>query len=100
MAFFGRNFKMLFSDQNVTLEILPVGPSGLGIRQQGGDPVYYVAPENFLGDRRFAYDQTLTFSLRLSQDGARASIHDIILEGRGQESEIIKISIPIFAQGN
>ncbi|XP_055331457.1 laminin subunit gamma-1-like isoform X2 [Paramacrobiotus metropolitanus] len=86
--------------RNVTLEILPTGPNGLGIRQHGADPIYVFAPESYLGDRRFSYDQNLTFALRLSQDGARASIQDIVIEGRGMESETLKISVPIFAQGN
>lgn len=89
-----------FLGRNVTLEILPTGPNGLGIRQHGADPIYAIAPELYTGDRRYSYDQFLSFALRLSQDGARASIQDVIIEGRGMDSELLRISIPIFAQGN
>jgi laminin, gamma 1 len=84
----------------VTLEILPTGPNGLGIRQAGADHIYFMAPSSYSGDLRYSYDQFLTFSLRLSQEGARASIQDIIIEGRGVDSQAMKIALPIFAQTN
>ena len=49
----------------------------------------------FLGDQRFAYNQYLTFDLRLGEEGARPTSMDVILEGNG-----LRISLPIYAQGN
>jgi len=37
----------------------------------------------------------LTFSLRVGEEGARASVQDIVLEGDG-----LRVSVPIVAQGN
>lgn len=86
--------------RNVTLDILPTGPNGLGIRQIGNDPVFFLAPPIYTSDQRLSYDQNLSFTLRASQEGARASIQDVIIEGRGYADEMMRIAVPIFAQGN
>ena len=51
-------------------------------------------PERYLGDQRFSYDQHLSFTLRCGEEGARASVLDIIIEGGNG----LRISAPIFAQ--
>nr|XP_014275808.1 laminin subunit gamma-1 isoform X1 [Halyomorpha halys] len=59
------------------------------------EPVYFLAPERFLGDQRAAYNQELEFKLRVNDRGATPSINDVILEGNG-----IQIYQTIFGQGN
>jgi len=48
-----------------------------------------------LHDQRFSYGLDLTFTLRVGEEGARASVDDVIIEGDGR-----RISAPIFAQDN
>lgn len=59
------------------------------------ETVYFVAPSHFLEDQRGSYNQHLTFTFRINQEGPRATIEDIKLEGAG-----LSISQPIFGQGN
>ncbi|XP_014218984.1 laminin subunit gamma-1 isoform X2 [Copidosoma floridanum] len=60
------------------------------------DNVYFVAPERFLGDQRASYNQDLTFSLKISDNGPAPTARDVILEsGNGQQ-----IIQPIFGQKN
>ncbi|XP_013412469.1 laminin subunit gamma-1 [Lingula anatina] len=56
---------------------------------------YFSAPSKYSGDQSNSYNQLLSFNLRVGEEGARASIMDIVLEGNGQT-----VSAPIFAQGN
>lgn len=57
--------------------------------------VYFNAPERFLGEQRASYNRFIKFKLQLiKQRGPNPSPTDVILEGAG-----IKISLPIFAQG-
>ena len=57
--------------------------------------VYFVAPQHFLGDQKFSYNKYLKFKLRVNSDSSRASRDDVVIEGNG-----MRISAPIFAQGN
>lgn len=59
------------------------------------NPVYFYAPVKFLGDRKFAYNRNLSFSLQVNGDNPLSTLEDIIIEGNG-----IRISSPIFGQGN
>uniref|UniRef100_T1IVA6 Laminin subunit gamma-1 n=1 Tax=Strigamia maritima TaxID=126957 RepID=T1IVA6_STRMM len=56
---------------------------------------YFVAPKQFLGDQRGAYNQFFSFDFRINRDDPRASVEDIVLEGVG-----LQIRQPIFGQGN
>ena len=49
----------------------------------------------YLGDQRFSYGLDLTFTLRVGEERARASVDDVVIEGDGR-----RISAPIFAQDN
>ncbi|XP_001604560.2 laminin subunit gamma-1 [Nasonia vitripennis] len=60
------------------------------------DNVYFVAPDRFLGDQRTSYNQDLSFTLKISDNGPAPTARDIILEGgNGQQ-----ITQPIFGQNN
>ncbi|XP_073977260.1 laminin subunit gamma-1 isoform X2 [Rhodnius prolixus] len=67
----------------------------IGVTSLGRDPVYFVAPERFLGDQRASYNQDFEFRLRLSENGPAASVEDIILE-----SNKLRVSQTIIGQGN
>ncbi|GFY79495.1 laminin subunit gamma-1 [Trichonephila inaurata madagascariensis] len=59
------------------------------------EPVYFIAPARYLGDQRAAYNQFLSFTLRIAEEGPQATLEDIVVEGNGKS-----ISLPIFGQGN
>ncbi|CAB3367583.1 Hypothetical predicted protein [Cloeon dipterum] len=67
----------------------------IAVSASGNTPVYFVAPDRFLGDMRASYNKDMTFKLRIGSDGPAASIKDIILEGDGE-----KVVQNIFGQGN
>ncbi|XP_064457402.1 laminin subunit gamma-1-like isoform X3 [Ornithodoros turicata] len=67
----------------------------LAVAAPGNEPVYFVAPDRYLGDQRSSYHQNLTFTLRIGEDGPRSSVEDIVLEGAH-----MTVSQPIFGQGN
>ena len=52
-----------------------------------------VVSERYLGDQRYSYNQYLRFFLQVGEDGARASVQDVMLEGNG-----MKVSTPIYSQ--
>lgn len=64
-------------------------------QSDGSESVYFEAPEAYLGDQRFSYNQLLTFDLKISQNEPRATHEDIILTGNN-----LTISLPIFGQNN
>ena len=53
--------------------------------------VYFVAPESFLGDRRFSYSRFLNFTLRIDSEFGYPSERDIVIEGANDKI----ISAPI-----
>jgi coxsackievirus/adenovirus receptor len=59
------------------------------------EPVYLIAPDKYLKDQKASYNQFLSFSLRIGEEGPRATVEDIVFEGAG-----LVISQPIFGQGN
>lgn len=65
------------------------------VRGQGGEFIYFVAPECYLGNQRSSYNHYLTFTLRIGAENVRISAHDVILEGAG-----LRVSVPITEQGN
>ncbi|XP_067003262.1 laminin subunit gamma-1 [Anabrus simplex] len=67
----------------------------IGVSAPGRDPVYFVAPDRFLGDQRASYNQDLTFKLRIGESGPVASVEDVVLEGAG-----LSITQAIFGQRN
>nr|KAG5699979.1 hypothetical protein BaRGS_001798 [Batillaria attramentaria] len=67
----------------------------LGVSAPSSEVVYFFAPERYLGDQRFSYNQFLTFELQIGEETARPSVVDIVIEGSGQS-----IATHIFAQSN
>uniref|UniRef100_A0A672HPT0 Laminin subunit gamma-1 n=1 Tax=Salarias fasciatus TaxID=181472 RepID=A0A672HPT0_SALFA len=58
-------------------------------------PMYFVAPEKYLGNRLLSYGQNLTMKFRVERRDARLSAEDLVLEG----SEL-RVAVPLIAQGN
>ncbi|XP_062849994.1 laminin subunit gamma-1 [Trichomycterus rosablanca] len=58
-------------------------------------PMYFVAPEKFLGNQLLSYGQNLSLNFRVERRDARLSAEDMLLEGAGQ-----RIAVPLIAQGN
>ncbi|KAA0719380.1 Laminin subunit gamma-1 [Triplophysa tibetana] len=58
-------------------------------------PIYFVAPEKFLGDQLLSYGQNLTLNFRVQRHDARLSAEDVVLEGAG-----LHVAVPLIAQGN
>ncbi|XP_052121293.1 laminin subunit gamma-1 isoform X1 [Frankliniella occidentalis] len=67
----------------------------IGVSAPSRDPVYFVAPDKFLGDQRASYNQDLSFHLRIGENGPSPTVQDVVLEGSG-----LSISQAIFGQGN
>ncbi|XP_042902115.1 laminin subunit gamma-1 [Parasteatoda tepidariorum] len=65
------------------------------VRGQGGEFIYFIAPECYLGNQRASYNQFLSFTLRIGAESVRISAHDVILEGAG-----LRVSVPITEQDN
>lgn len=57
--------------------------------------LFFAFTDRYLGDQRGAYNQFLSFTLKIGEDGPQATLEDVILEGAG-----LSISLPIFGQGN
>ncbi|XP_017326850.1 laminin subunit gamma-1 [Ictalurus punctatus] len=58
-------------------------------------PIYFVAPEKFLGNHVLSYGQNLTLSFRVDRRDTRLSAEDVVLEGAG-----LRVAVPLIAQGN
>ncbi|XP_034039360.1 laminin subunit gamma-1 [Thalassophryne amazonica] len=58
-------------------------------------PVYFVAPEKFLGNQLLSYGQNLTLRFRVDRRDTRLSAEDLVLEGAN-----LRVAIPLIAQGN
>uniref|UniRef100_A0A6I8N883 Laminin subunit gamma-1 n=2 Tax=Ornithorhynchus anatinus TaxID=9258 RepID=A0A6I8N883_ORNAN len=58
-------------------------------------PIYFIAPDQFLGNQVLSYGQNLTFSFRADKRDTRLSAEDLVLEGAG-----LRVSVPLIAQGN
>ncbi|XP_035684796.1 laminin subunit gamma-1-like isoform X3 [Branchiostoma floridae] len=67
----------------------------LGATADSQEPIYFVAPAEYLGNQRLSYGQTLTFKLRVDPEDVRLSAEDIVLEGNG-----IRLSAAMTAQQN
>jgi laminin gamma 1 len=57
---------------------------------------YILFADRFLGDQRASYNQDLSFTLKISDNGPAPTARDVILEG-GNGQQIIQ---PIFGQRN
>ncbi|XP_041134161.1 laminin subunit gamma-1-like [Polyodon spathula] len=58
-------------------------------------PIYFVAPEKFLGNQMLSYGQNISFSFRVDRRDTRLSAEDVVLEGAG-----LRVAVPLIAQGN
>ncbi|XP_071445859.1 laminin subunit gamma-1 [Hetaerina americana] len=67
----------------------------VGVSSSGREPVYFLAPERYLGDKRASYNRDLSFKLRIGETGPSPTVRDVILEGEG-----LSVTQTIFGQGN
>ncbi|XP_038125931.1 laminin subunit gamma-1 [Cyprinodon tularosa] len=58
-------------------------------------PLYFVAPEKFLGNQMLSYGQNLSMNFRVERRDARLSAEDLILEGAD-----MRVAVPLITQGN
>lgn len=58
-------------------------------------PIYFVAPEKFLGNQVLSYGQNLTLNFRVDRRDSRLSAEDLVLEGAN-----LRVAVPLIAQGN
>lgn len=58
-------------------------------------PMYFIAPEKFLGEQLLSYGQNLSLSFRADRRDTRLSAEDLVLEGAG-----LRVAVPLIAQGN
>ncbi|KAG7273400.1 hypothetical protein CRUP_037462 [Coryphaenoides rupestris] len=58
-------------------------------------PMYFIAPEKFLGNQLLSYGQNLSLNFRADRQAARLSAEDLVLEGAG-----LRVTVPLIAQGN
>ncbi|MBN3312115.1 LAMC1 protein, partial [Atractosteus spatula] len=58
-------------------------------------PIYFVAPDKFLGNQFLSYGQNISLSFRVDRRDTRLSAEDIVLEGAG-----LRVAVPLIAQGN
>ncbi|XP_071392229.1 laminin subunit gamma-1-like, partial [Centroberyx affinis] len=72
-------------------------PSGQEISLLSEDyfPMYFIAPEKFLGNQLLSYGQNLSLSFRVDRRDTRLSAEDLVLEGAG-----LRVAVPLIAQGN
>ncbi|PVD22260.1 hypothetical protein C0Q70_18068 [Pomacea canaliculata] len=67
----------------------------LGVQSDTTEVIYFMAPEPYLGDQRFSYNQFISFVLNIGEETARPSVVDVVIEGSGKS-----IATHIFAQSN
>lgn len=58
-------------------------------------PIYFMAPEKFLGNRILSYGQNLSLNFRVDRRDSRLSAEDLVLEGAD-----LRVAVPLIAQGN
>ncbi|KAM4642244.1 laminin subunit gamma-1 [Discoglossus pictus] len=69
--------------------------SAISVTSESYFPIYFIAPEKFLGNQALSYGQNLTFTFRVERRDTRLSAEDLVLEGAG-----LRVSVPLIAQGN
>lgn len=105
-GYFGRNISTLFesgkerwmavSRSGQDMETQYNGITGkLGVSAPSMEVIYFSAPDRYLGDQRFSYNQFLSFELRIGEETARPSVVDIMIESGEQH-----VATHIFAQSN
>lgn len=65
--------------------------ASMRVETSGSDEIYFIAPNKYLGDKRFAY--TFTLSFKLQQENATfpaaASTGDVILKGKWFDQPLV-----------
>ncbi|XP_056149920.1 laminin subunit gamma-1 [Lampris incognitus] len=72
-------------------------PSGREVSLISEDyfPMYFIAPEKFLGNQLLSYAQNLSLTFRVDRRDTRLSAEDLVLEGAN-----LRAAVPLIAQGN
>ena len=94
--FFARFMKLIFF--KVTTHVIVTNiihitffRGSMRVETSGSDEYYFIAPDKYLGDKRFAY--TFTLSFKLQQDNATfpaaSSTGDVILKGRWFDQPLV-----------
>ncbi|MBN3289544.1 LAMC1 protein, partial [Polypterus senegalus] len=67
----------------------------ISLKSDDYTPIYFIAPDKFLGNHELSYGQNITFSFRVERIDTRLSAEDVVLEGAG-----LHVAVPLIAQGN
>uniref|UniRef100_A0A8C5GX37 Laminin subunit gamma-1 n=1 Tax=Gouania willdenowi TaxID=441366 RepID=A0A8C5GX37_GOUWI len=96
-TFFNDDEKWSAQGQDGSTVQVQWSPSGQDISLISDDyfPMYFVAPDKFLGNRLLSYGQNLTLNFRVERRDARLSAEDLVLEGSN-----LRVAVPLIAQGN
>ncbi|XP_054274289.1 laminin subunit gamma-1-like isoform X2 [Macrosteles quadrilineatus] len=97
-SMFARNNER-WTAEDTQHSVIPMQYNGItqsiGVSSPSRDPVYFVAPDRFLGDQRASYNQDLEFRLRIGENSPTPTVEDVVIEGAG-----LTIAQTIFGQGN
>ncbi|RMX49211.1 hypothetical protein pdam_00005840 [Pocillopora damicornis] len=86
-------------DWDITINI---EKGSIRVDTQGSDDIYFVAPDKYLGDKRSAYTNALSFHLQQdnASSPATSSNGDVILEGKWFDEPLVKLVENNWRVGN
>ena len=60
----------------------------------------FIFPEQFLQDKRYAYNQHLRFNLKVTQSNPTLNPGRLVITGVGRDSTLVQLETPLNTQGN